>query len=221
MIKFALVDDNIAFLAELRQELEDFDNLKFEFMAISGQDCLDSLANLPNAQLPEVILMDIEMPQLDGIEATRQIHALYPAINVVMLTTFSDDDKVVKAIQNGAKGYLLKTENAQQIHNAICEVAMGNSQLSPAIARKILTIFNQNLFPPALPPNPPIVENDYKLTAQEQKILDYVYQGLSYKRIGGLLYIEESTVKKHIRNIYTKLGVHNKVQALNRLNKTS
>ncbi|MCU0446566.1 MAG: response regulator transcription factor [Microscillaceae bacterium] len=219
MIKFALVDDNLAFLAELRQELNSFNDLQLVLMATNAQDCLNGLANLSSAQLPEVILMDIEMPQTDGIEATRQIHALYPPINVVMLTTFSDDDKVVKAIQNGAKGYLLKTENAQQIHNAICEVAVGNSPLSPAIARKILDIFNQSLFPPALPPSPPIVENDYKLTTQEQKILDYVHQGLPYKRIGELLFIEESTVKKHIRNIYTKLGVHNKVQALHRLNK--
>jgi DNA-binding NarL/FixJ family response regulator len=217
MIKFALIDDNLAYLNLIKEDLKTFKDLDFCFMALKAQEALHLLEILQTDQLPDVLLVDIEMPEMDGIEATRQILALYPSIEVIMLTTFSEDDKIVKAIQNGAKGYLLKTEPASHIHRAIQEVYAGHSSLSPAIARKILNIFSQN--PPTLPAQKAAYsEADYKLTPQEQKILDYVHQGYAYKRIGQELFIEESTVKKHIRNIYTKLGVHNKLEALNKLN---
>jgi DNA-binding NarL/FixJ family response regulator len=214
MIKYALIDDNTAFTDHIKAELSTYPDLSFCFMATNGKECLQLLAMLQADKLPDIMLMDIEMPEMDGIEATLQIHTHYPAIQIIMLTTFSEDDKVVKAIQHGAKGYLLKTEKTTQIYTAIQDINAGNSHLSPSIARKILNIFTQSNLTTKTNTTAP---ESYQLTQQEHKILDFVHKGYKYKRIGELLFIEESTVKKHIRNIYAKLNVHNKVEALNKL----
>jgi DNA-binding NarL/FixJ family response regulator len=219
MIKFAITDDNIAFIEHIKQELSIYTDLEFCFMASTGKECLKILTMIQKDKLPDVILMDIEMPELDGIETTQYLHSIeaYSNIQIIILTTFSDDDKVLKAIQYGAKGYLLKTESSAKIYNAIQDVYAGNSHLSPAIARKILNIFSQINFTESNLQSSPYKESEYKLTQQEHNILEYVNKGFKYKRIGELLFIEESTVKKHIRNIYAKLGAHNKLEALNKL----
>lgn len=129
----------------LKERLQDFQNLEIIFMASNGKDCLNQLEKLPVSHLPQVVLMDIEMDKMNGIEATRHIKNRFSSIEVLILTAFDDDEKIFEAIKAGASGYLLKDETKEKIYEAIEIVAGGGSLLSPSIARKTLKFFS--LFP--------------------------------------------------------------------------
>ncbi len=215
-MNIAIVDDDIALVDYLKQELENTQQAKILFTAKNGVECLEKLALLPVHQQPQILLMDVVMPVLDGVETTKQIVEKYPHIQVVMLTTFEDDDKIIASIQAGAKGYLLKTEKISFVLQTLEDVNMGGSQMSPSIARKIFQLLQQQEKNATFITNEDTNEND-KLSIREKEILMYVKEGIRYKKISDLLCITEATVKKHIRNIYKKLGVHNKIEAIQRL----
>lgn len=156
----------------------------------------------------DIVLMDIEMPIMDGIVATQKLKELYPEIKVLILTTFDDDEKIFNAILAGASGYLLKDETPENIFKAIFDVKNGGAAMSAGIALKTLNYIKKNKAP--FP-----TENNSILSRRETEILIELKSGLGYKQIADRFSISEGTVRKHIENTYRKLQVNNKVSAVN------
>ena len=152
-----------------------------------------------------VILLDINLPQMSGIDAIIPLKTKHPASHIVMLTILEDDTNVVKAIQNGADGYVLKKTSPPRIMEAIRQVHEGGSPLTPSVAKQLLGIF-KSISPPA--------GSDYNLTSREKEILNLLVGGFSTGLIAGTLFISEETVRNHFRHIYEKLQVHTKSQAV-------
>ena len=181
------------------------------FMAVNGEDFLNRIKELPEEKHPQIVLMDLEMPEIDGISAIGTASALYPSIKFVVLTVFDDDDKIFRAIKAGACGYLLKEESTK----VVCEMLLnlwesGAGPISPSIAYKILQMVqlqNKNDLGTAQP-------NIFSLSEREKEILVLLSQGLEYKEIGSKIFISPNTVKKHCISIYQKLHVNSKAQAL-------
>lgn len=210
-IKIAITEDNKIISKSLVEKLNFFSNeLELKFIAQNGIELLNKLRAHKDI---DVILMDIEMPEMDGIQATFEVKNLYPHIKVLILTVFDDDDKIFRAIQNGASGYLLKEETPETIFNSIKIVMEGGATMSPSIAAKILNLLSQ-----AELKKQEQVKNkspeDFDLSTREIEVLEKLKAGKDYKEIASDLFISPSTVRKHIENIYLKLQVHNKMQAV-------
>jgi NarL family two-component system response regulator LiaR len=157
-----------------------------------------------NALRPDVILLDMMMPRMDGVEAITEIKRSWPEARIIILTSFSDDERVFSAIRLGAMGYLLKDSSPQDLLNAIHTVANGEGFLSPAVASKVMREINQ---PPKLPPT-----RD-PLTEREVEVLKYVAQGMTNDEIAKELVVSERTVRTHVSNILAKLQLANRTQA--------
>ncbi|GAB3997273.1 response regulator transcription factor [Spirosoma daeguense] len=167
-------------------------------------DCLR--ANDQTYQLqPDVVLMDIDLPGRDGIQAVTSLHREFPVVEVVMLTVFDDDDRVFRALCAGASGYLLKQTSPDQIIEAIQSVYAGGSPMSPSIARKVIQSFTARSAKSA---------NLDQLTSRESQVLHYLAQGMSYKLVAAELGVGIETVRTHIKRIYEKLHVHSVVEAV-------
>ena len=167
-------------------------------------DCRELETQIPALQ-PDVVLMDIDMPGITGIEATPIVKALCPNAQVVMLTVFEDEEKIFQAIRNGAGGYLLKRTPPGEIIQAVFDVHQGGSPMTASVARKVLQFFQA-------PPRE--IPNDYQLSARELDILKCLVKGYSYKLIADDLFISIDTVRSHIRHIYDKLHVNSKTEAV-------
>jgi DNA-binding NarL/FixJ family response regulator len=171
-----------------------------------ARDGLEAVANAARFN-PTVILMDIRMPELDGLEATRRILAANGTARILILTTFGLDEYVYEALRDGASGFVLKDDPPEQLISAVRTVAGGNALLSPAITKRVIKQFAR------IPrPVPPKELGD--LTAREQDILRLIATGLSNAEIGQRLYISETTVKTHVTHILQKLGLRDRVQAV-------
>lgn len=210
--KIALTEDNKILAQSLVEKLNLFSHeLEIKFTAKNGYDLLNKLKSFKDIDL---ILMDIEMPEMDGIQATLEVKKLYPHIKILILTVFDDDDKIFRAIQNGASGYLLKEENPESIFKSIKILMEGGATMSPSIASKILNILRRA----EIKENHPETNNqstvDFELSEREIDVLKRLKLGKDYKEIAKELFISPSTVRKHIENIYLKLQVHNKMQAV-------
>ena len=168
-----------------------------------ARDGLETVQRVRAVQ-PDVILVDLVMPRMDGIQAIGEITAEFPDSRILVLTSFADDDKVFPAIKAGALGYLLKDSSPQELLDAIREVYHGESSLHPTIARKLIRELSE---PPNLPPA------DEPLTEREVEVLRLVAQGLSNEEIGSRLFISERTVRTHVSNILGKLHLANRTQA--------
>jgi len=169
-------------------------------------DCRNLVTNLEISPC-DIVLMDIEMPGMNGIEATKIIKEHFPTINILIQTVFFEDEYIFNAICAGASGYILKTTTPDGYLQAIRDVQAGGSPMTPGIARKVLELFKHNLQPadPA---------KDYNLTAQEKKVLQLLVEGKSYKMIAAELFIAVDTVKSHVTNVYAKLHVHSGTEAV-------
>ena len=157
--------------------------------------------------LPDVILMDIDMPGKNGIQAVADIHLQFPAIPVIMLTTFEDNDRVFQSLKKGAMGYLLKSTAPERLLDAITEVKAGGAPMTPSIARKVMLQFQGNQTKPV---------DDYNLTVREKEVLALLVDGLSYKMIADRLNIGFETVRSHIKKIYEKLHVQSMTEAVSK-----
>ncbi|UTW64075.1 response regulator transcription factor [bacterium SCSIO 12741] len=204
MIRIALAEDN-GFLADsIMSKLALFEEFKVSFHALNGKDLLDRLTQDSNL---DVILMDIQMPEMDGIEASKEVTQRFPHIKVIMLTVLDTDQKVYESIQSGAVGYLLKESSPQEIFNGIKQAVSGAAALSPSIALKAMKMIQ----------NPESVHQDteqFDLTERELQVLRQLSKGLNYKEIASNLIISPNTVRRHIENIYQKLEVSNKAEAI-------
>mgnify|MGYP003634303280 CR=1 FL=1 len=212
-IKIAIVDDNSFLIRMVSEKLSFFENLKVSFSALNGSDLLVKLEENHNIDL---ILMDIEMPVLNGIEATEIIKRKYPHIKIIMLTVFDNDENIFNAIKAGADGYLLKEVNAKDLYTGIKDTLNGGAAMNPSIAMKTLKLLR----------NPFDIENTeeqegIKLTVREVEVLEHLSKGLSYNSIADNLILSTGTVRKHIENIYKKLQVHNKLEAVQKAKKNN
>lgn len=209
--KIALAEDNAVNRNTFRQKCRQLNDFDLLFIAQNGHQCLEALKGLPDAKLPDIIFMDLEMPEMNGIEAISIAKAVYPQIHFIVLTVFDDDDKIFEAIRAGASGYLMKHEPAVVLHEAVINVFdEGGAPMSPAIARKALNLLSNTIKPDAdehgnLPS---------AITEREKEILQYTVNGWDAKRIAGSLNISTLTVRKHIANIYEKLHVQSKAQVI-------
>jgi len=190
--------------AGIRQSLEWMLKSSAEFSCVAAcKDVAEALSVLPKAR-PEVVLMDINLPDRSGIECTAQLKELLPEVQVVMITVYDDSDKVFNALRAGASGYILKRATPERILQAIREVQAGGVPMSSEIARKVLGAFREPAPAPAAEQN---------LSRREQEVLELLSQGCSNKDIADKLFISIETVTWHLRHIYTKLHVRSRTQA--------
>ncbi|MBL1085159.1 response regulator transcription factor [Streptomyces actinomycinicus] len=157
---------------------------------------------------PDVVLMDLRMPRCDGVEATRRIRAQYPGTQVVVLTTYADDDSLFPALRAGAKGYLTKDAGGDEIVRAVQSVLSGDAGLSPSVQRRLLERLSQ----PEPPPAP--AEAPDGLTARETEVLVLIAEGLNNQEIARRLNVSTATVKTHINNLFAKTGLKDRAQAV-------
>lgn len=205
MIRIALAEDNDFLAKTLAEKVELFDDLHLKFRAENGERMVELI---PDHQPIDVILMDIQMPVMDGIEATEKIKQLYPQIKIIMVTVFDDEENIFKAIQAGADGYLLKDESAKKMHEGIREIMNGGAPMSASIALKALRLLRNPIQQTAEE------KKEYALTNREVEILEQLSKGLNYGEIATNLFISQGTVRKHVENTYRKLQVHNKMEAV-------
>jgi DNA-binding NarL/FixJ family response regulator len=200
-IKVALCEDNDVFRESLKQFIESSPGYTVTTVSCSAENILDAIRD----ERPDVVLMDIDMPGVNGIEATSLIKSNFPDINVLILTVYEEDDKIFDAILSGASGYLLKKTAPHRILESISEVFHGGASMSASIVKKVLGYFNQK--------NPP-AENGYALSPRELTILKCLVNGDSYKMIGANCGISIGTVRTHINAIYKKLHINSKSEAV-------
>lgn len=205
-IKLAIIDDNSFLIKAIREKLSFFEDIQIKFSALNGAELLTKLGENHNL---DVLLMDIEMPVLNGIEATAIVKQKYPQIKVIMLTAFDNDENIFNAIKAGADGYLLKEVNPTDLHQGIIETLNGGAAMNPSIALKTLKLLRNPIDFDAK-----TEEEEIKLSPREIEVLEQLSKGLNYNQIADNLILSPSTVRKHIENIYTKLQVHNKLEAI-------
>lgn len=207
-IRLMLVDDQRLMREGLRTLLELEPDLKIVGEADNGKEAL----NLYPGLQPDVVLMDVRMPQMDGVQATRELCARYADARVIILTTFDDDEYVFEGLRGGALGYLLKDVSGEELSEAIRTVAKGGALIQPSIARKVLTEFTRLRSAPVEDKSrqEELVE---PLSEREQEILRLLGQGLTNRQIADRLYLAEGTVKNYVSGILQKLGVQDRTQA--------
>ncbi|MDR0791832.1 MAG: response regulator transcription factor, partial [Chitinophagaceae bacterium] len=214
-ITIAIVDDNKDVRRFLLEQMNFSEEISVVFTAKNGKDFLEQMKNLPAENQPSIVLMDIEMPEMNGIEAVSIGSRLYPDVKFLMLTVFDDDDKIFEAIQSGASGYLLKDEKTSKIIDYIVQMQeQGGAPMSPSIARKALQLLSKSSFENAKPDDktPTIYA---ALSDREKDVLKLLVEGKDYKAIAGILFLSTHTIRKHIANIYQKLHINSKAQAIN------
>lgn len=205
-IRVVIVEDNFFLTKVIGEKLSFFKDLKLKFTAENGKDLLEKLER---DSIVDLILMDIEMPVMSGIDATAEVKKRYPQIKIIILTVFDNDENIFNSIKAGADGYLLKETEPQNLYNGIVETLNGGAAMTPSIALKTLKLLRN----PVEFSNP-VQEEEVKLSSREIDVLEQLSKGLSYSVIAENLFLSPSTVRKHIENIYKKLQVHNKLEAI-------
>lgn len=208
-IDIAIAEDNYFALKSTIQKLEKNPQLRIVGTATNGKELLKLLTT----SKPDLVLMDIQMPEMDGIECTVELKKLYAHIKIIMLTTFDDDERIFDAIMAGASGYLLKEETAEYLLQSIAETMVGGAAMSASIAMKVLKLVRQ-----PINKSEQIEKVEFDLTKREMEILEQLKGGLSYEQVATNLFISYGTVRKHIEHIYRKLQVTNKTEAVQKAN---
>jgi DNA-binding NarL/FixJ family response regulator len=208
-IRVLLVDDHAMVRQGLRTflDLQDNTDLRITVVgeAVNGMEAVE----LASQTQPDIVLLDLVMPQMDGIQATRKIRECSPDSRIIILTSFGEEDKVLPAIRAGAQGYLLKDIPPHELVRAIREVYLGNVQLHPEIAKKLMSaVAAQEVTVSRF-----VTDSDSGLTVREQEVLDLIAEGLSNREIAGKMFISEKTVKTHVSNILSKLHLDDRTQA--------
>ncbi|MFZ4543330.1 MAG: response regulator transcription factor [Saprospiraceae bacterium] len=215
MIKVAIVDDKPINRQSIRERILMASGMQILFMADNGSTFLEKMKTFSlNDDFPDVVLMDIDMPIMNGIAAVNIAKELYPKVDFLMLTIFDDDEKIFEAIKSGASGYLLKEESMEKLAEAVLQVKeFGAVAMSPIVARKAMMMLskNNNSQNIGIQNN---AKDDYNLTEREIEIIKGMVEGLDYRQIGEKLFVSPHTVRTHIGNIYKKLHVCSKVDAV-------
>ncbi len=204
-IRVSIVEDNHDIRTGLKLIINSSNELICDNIFSNAEDAIRSLEN----NNTDVVLMDIDLPGMNGIEAIKKLKLICPGSQFMMLTVYEDDDMIFKSLQAGANGYLLKKSSATQIVQAVMDLHLGGSPMSPGIARKVLNAFNKQ-------PEKP--KPDYQdLSEREKDIVNGLALGFRYKEIADKLFISPETVRTHIRNIYQKLQVQSRTDAINKV----
>lgn len=214
MIQIGIVDDKSLNRNMIRQNLYGLNEIDVVMEAVNGLDFLEKIKTLPTNLLPQVVLMDLDMPILNGIDTIAIATVKFPNIKFIVVTVFDDDDKIFEAIKAGASGYLLKDDAPDMLVDAIQNAYhLNGAPMSPAIARKTLLWLKHG-------PKPARTQNEQQdsmlnlLSEREQEILKYLVEGQDYKKIASNLFISPQTVRTHISRIYEKLHINSKAQAI-------
>lgn len=208
MIKIAIYEDN----AKLREVMCQLLETQEDFQVVGHyENCAHIIENC-HQNMPHVILMDIDMPVVNGIEGLKLLRPVFPEINVLMLTVFEDNAKIFQAIKSGAAGYLLKNTGLEEIIKSIYIVQQGGAPLSPYVAKQILSYHTQSS------------ENERyylteKLSERENDVVQLLAEGFSVKMIADKLNLSQNTILTHLKRIYQKLEVHSAIEAINKLKK--
>jgi DNA-binding NarL/FixJ family response regulator len=200
-----IADDQALVRAGFRKLLESTVDIEVVGEAADGQDAVEQARRLR----PTLVLMDIRMPRLDGIEATRRLTAEASGVRVLILTTFGLDDYVYEALRAGASGFMLKDAPPEELLAAIEVIARGDALIAPAVTRSVIEEFVRRS--PAPPPQPPSLE---ELTQREREVLELLARGLSNAEIAERLVVSPGTVKTHVAHVLSKLGLRDRVQAV-------
>ena len=206
MIKTLIVEDNFFLRKALEEKLSFFDDIVIKDTAENGQEAIEILEK---NHVVDLIFMDIEMPKMNGIQASEIIKNKYPQIKILMITVFDNDENIFNAIKAGADGYLLKETKSDKLHEAIHEIMNGGATMSPSIAQKTMRLLM----------NPLAITSEkdkelVELSPREIDVLEQLSKGLKNQLIADNLFLSVSTVKKHIENIFNKLQVHNRIEAI-------
>jgi DNA-binding NarL/FixJ family response regulator len=203
MITVCIVED----LEDIRNGVAAIINMTREFTVLQTfANAEDALENLLALQ-PDIVIMDIHLPGMSGIECIRRVHEANKSIQFMMFTIYENSDTVFEALEAGASGYILKNSSPLKIIESLRELHQGGSPMNAEIAKKLVSRFQKQS----------LRENEYHLTPKEQKILDLMSRGYLYKEIAGELNNTVNTIKQHIRHIYEKLHVQNKAEAINKI----
>ena len=206
MIKVLIAEDQLLVQEALQIILSTYPDITITGVASNGFEALELVKN----NEPDIILMDIRMPEMDGVECTRLIKKQYPNVNIIILTTFDDDEYIFSAIKNGASGYLLKNVSGKELYKAVKTVANGGAMINPDIAKKVLQLFTKMA---TFDLTIQVDEADIKdLKPIDLKIIKLVSQGLSNKEIANELFISEGNVRNHITAILSILQLKNRTQ---------
>ena len=201
-IRVCIFEDN----TQLRESLFSLVDASDGFICVGTfANCEDVISKVSSVK-PDVILMDIEMPVVSGIDAVKTVKGKFPEVKILMETIFEEDEKVFQSICNGAEGYILKNTPPEEILDAIKEIHEGGAPMTPAIALKVMRMFKQNLSANK--------DDSFNLSSREKEILKCLVEGMSYKLIAVNCFISIDTVHGHIKNIYKKLQVHSKSEAV-------
>ncbi|MFQ3608806.1 MAG: response regulator transcription factor [Chloroherpetonaceae bacterium] len=202
-IRVAIVEDTASYRKAIASMLDQADDFECVAKFSSAEEAINQMID----HKPDVVLMDIGLPKMSGIEAIKALKSMMPSIRILMLTVIDDSEKIFSALQAGASGYLLKDTPPEKLLEAIRDVHSGGSAMSSQVARRVIAYFQQ--------PAPP--EEALDLTTRERELLDYLAKGYTYKEIGNKLFISEHTVRTHIHRIYEKLHVRNRTEALHKV----
>lgn len=209
-IKVAIVEDHDIFRKRLMELLGFYEELDLVFTADSGEQCLKFIEQAEEEKIPNVILMDIELPGISGIETTFQVKENVKDIDIIMFTVFEDDERLFESIQVGATGYLLKDTPIDTVVSSLKEVREGGSPITPSIARKLMGMASK-------PESKTQEQTDivpFDLSPAELRILEQVIDGKSNKEIAEEVFLSPWTVKTHIKNIYKKMHVNSRAAAV-------
>ena len=201
-VRLALVEDRPEVRRLLAERLGFFDDVELVLVASSAESFFERLGRL--RALPEVVLMDIELPGIDGVAATERLKAAHPDIDVLMLTVFEDEDRIFAAVKAGASGYLLKDDSAGRVVGAVLEAARGGAPVSPVVAKKLLGyVRGESTAADAFP-----------ITPREHDVLALIVEGLIEEAIADRLCISPHTVRGHVKSLYEKLQVHSRAEVV-------
>jgi DNA-binding NarL/FixJ family response regulator len=200
-ITVSVVEDNKSFRASLVELIRSTDGFKLVSEYSNAEEAIDIIR-----KNPDIVIIDIVLPGKSGIELITEIKEKQERIQFLVCSSYDDDDRIFAALEAGASGYIMKDYNSAEIVHAIRELYYGGSPMSPYIARRVINSFQKKK-----------IEEDHELTDREKEILEFVSTGMMYKEIADKLFITHDTVKTHMRNIYHKLHVQNRVEAINKL----
>lgn len=199
-----IVEDSAGFAGSLAELINSTEHLSCDKVF---HNCEDAIARIEDGSPPDIVLMDIGLPGMNGIEGIRKIKSLAPAVQVIMLTVFEDNENIFEAISAGASGYLHKSATLDSIIDSLESILVGGAPVNPQVARKILAMFSQ----------PREIKADYGLSLREKEVLQHLVEGLSKKQIADKLFLSPNTIDTHLRNIYAKLQVNSRVHAVTKV----
>lgn len=201
LINVVVVEDDELYRTSIQELINESKQLLCEQ---AFESCEDAIEFIKKDYVPEILLLDIDLPGMSGIEGIKHFKEISPASRIIMLTVFDDDDKIFNAICHGASGYLLKSSTSENITKYVADVVGGGAAMSPSIAAKVLAMFSQFSTP----------KKEYGLTPREKEILQHLVNGMSKKHISSHLHISLFTVDTHLKNIYSKLQVHSQIDVV-------